>query len=203
MSMIRATLLAGLFTVPASGLLGVDFERPQQLAYLFGLTLLGTWGTLLFCKPLEGRSTDPTSRRVAFLMLGLALGGVGAALAWWTRLDLEPASHLWVVGDALDLPRWAGSPGHPNPLVYAIYFGLAFFAIDWWKLSARDRKARFRVIPVVKTGLIGLLLGLLCPFPQPWGIGVIVLIAVIVQLVSPWSEAAAAYARANKKRRPA
>ena len=134
-------------------------------------------------------------------MVGLALGGVGAALAWWTRLDLEPTWHIWVVDDAFDLPRWAGSPGHPNPLVYAIYFGLAFFAIDWWKLAARDRKARFRVIPVVKTGLIGLLLGLLCPFPQPWGLGVIVLIAMIVQLVSPWSEAAAAYARANKKQK--
>ena len=134
-------------------------------------------------------------------MVGLALGGVGAALAWWTRLDLEPTWHLKVVDDALDLSRWVGSPGHPNPLVYAIYFGLAFFAIDWWKLSARDRKARFRVVPVVKTGLIGLLLGLLWPFPQPWGLGVIVLIAMVVQLVSPWSEAAAAYARANKKRK--
>ena len=142
-----------------------------------------------------------TSRRVVFLLVGLALGGVGAALAWWTRLDLDPAWHLWVVDDALDLSRWVGSPGHPNPLAYAIYFGLAFFAIDWWKLSARDRKARFRVIPVVKTGLIGLLLGLLWPFPQPWGLGVIVLIAVIVQLVSPWSEAAAAYARDKKQKR--
>jgi hypothetical protein len=187
--------------VPASGLLGVDFGHPQQLAYLFGLTLLGTWGTLLACKPLEGRSTDPTSRRVVFLLFGLALGGVGAALAWWTRLDLDPASHLWVIDDAFHVPRWAGSPSHPNPLVYAIYFGLAFFAIDWWKMAARDRKARFRVFPIVKTGLIGLLLGLFCPFPQPWGLGVIVLIAAIVQLVSPWSEAAAAYARANKKQK--
>ena len=169
MSMLRAALLAALFSVPASGLLGVDFGRPQQLAYLFGLTLLGTWGTLLFCKPLEGRSADPMSRRVVFLMIGLALGGVGSALAWWTRLDLEPAWHLWVIDDALDLPRWAGSPGHPNPLVYAIYFGLAFFAIDWWKLAARDRKARFRVVPVVKTGLIGLLLGLLWPVPPALG----------------------------------
>jgi len=30
---------------------------------------------------------------------------------------------------------------------------------------------------------------------------VIILIAVVVQLVSPWSEVAAAYARANKKRK--
>jgi hypothetical protein len=108
-----------------------------------------------------------------------------------------------VVDAGFDLPRWAGNPGLTNPLAHAIYFGLAFFAIDWWKLSARDRKARFRVVPVVKTGLIGALLGLLLPFPQPWGLVLIVLIAVIVQLVSPWSEAAAAYARANRKRKPA
>jgi len=201
-SMLRAAVLAALFSVPASALLGVDFGRPQQLAYLFGLTLLGTWGTLLYCKHLEGRSSDSMSRRVVFLMIGLALGGVGAALAWWTRLDLDPTTlHLTVVEDAFDMSRWVGSPGHPNPLAYAVYFGLAFFAIDWWKLSARDRKARFRIIPVVKTGLIGLLLGLLWPFPQPWGLGVILLIAVVIQLVSPWSEAAAAYARANRKRR--
>ncbi len=200
-SMLRAAVLAGLFSVPASGLLGVDFGRPQQLAYLFGLTLLGTWGTLLFCKQLEGRSSDSTNRRIIFLMIGLTLGAAGTALAGWTRLELEPTWNVNVVDDAFGMSPWVGSPGHPNPLAYAIYFGLAFFAIDWWKLAARDRKARFRIIPVVKTGLIGLLLGLLWPFPQPWGLGVIVLIAVVVQLVSPWSEAAAAYARANKKRK--
>jgi len=200
-SMLRAAILAALFSVPASGLLGVDFGRPQQLAYLFGLTLLGTWGTLLFCKHVEGRSSDCTSRRVVFLIIGLTLGGVGAALAGWTRLELEPTWHVNLVDDAFGMSPWVGNPGHPNPLASAVYFGLAFFAIDWWKLAARDRKARFRIVQVVKTGLIGLLLGLLWPFPQPWGLGVIILIAVVVQLVSPWSEVAAAYARANKKRK--
>jgi hypothetical protein len=39
------------------------------------------------------------------------------------------------------------------------------------------------------------------PTTEPYGIAVAALIATVTQLVSPWNEAAAAYARAVRKRR--
>ena len=78
---------------------------------------------------------------------------------------------------------------------YGAYFGVLAFLAGWPGMAARDRKARFRVFPVVKGAAVAGVLGLALPFPQPWGLGVAVLTAVVTQAVSPWSEPAAAYAR--------
>ena len=48
--------------------------------------------------------------------------------------------------------------------------------------------------------LVGLALGLVWPFPQPWGLTVLGLVALVTQVVSPWSKAAADYARRVKFR---
>ncbi len=172
--------------------------RPSrsELAYLVGLGLLGTWGTLIASKALEGRALDPATRRVILVGLGVLVGGAGLVLGEWARVRVAPHGS--------DFRVQIGSRGFPVPgeaLRYLAYFGLLFLANDGWaRLAARDRKARFRVWPIATTGLIAALLYPIWPYAEPYGPASAALIAVAVQLASPWNEAAAAYARANKGR---
>ena len=64
-SMLWAAPLLALLTVPAPPLLGIDpSSDPQQLAYLFGMALLGTWTALVPNKVIETRRFDRTTRRL-------------------------------------------------------------------------------------------------------------------------------------------
>ena len=77
-----------------------------------------------------------------------------------------------------------------------IYFG-ALYAITagWFGLAARDRRKRFRLMPIVWTALLAAMLMPLWPYERPDGIAIAALIATAVQLVSPWNEPAARYAQ--------
>jgi hypothetical protein len=200
-SMLLAAPLAALLALPAGALLGIDPGRsPEQVAYLIGLTLLGTWGVLIVNKLGEGRTVGSAARRLVSLILGLVLGALGLALAEWTKLGLTPS---WQFDPLLlkpEMASWTGPTEHPNLLAHAVYFGLAFGAIGWWTLTARDRPARFRIAPIAVAGLIGLALGAVWPFPQPWGLVVLALVAILSQIVSPWSKDASYYARWAKAR---
>ena len=78
-SMLWAAPLVALLTIPAAALLGIDpSSDPQQLAFLYGMALLGTWTTLVPNKLIETRKLDGTNRRLIALAAGLLVGGVGA-----------------------------------------------------------------------------------------------------------------------------
>ena len=49
-------------------------HRPQDLGYLFAITLLGSWSVLAANKVAEGREVDSTTRRIIQLVVGIALG---------------------------------------------------------------------------------------------------------------------------------
>ena len=89
-SMLWAAPLLALLTVPAPSLLGIDVSTdPQQLAYLFGMALLGTWTALIPNKAIETRRFDKTTKRLIALGGGLLLGVVGAVLAQNVQLGLN------------------------------------------------------------------------------------------------------------------
>ncbi|MBV8556824.1 MAG: hypothetical protein JO116_14775, partial [Planctomycetaceae bacterium] len=185
-------------------LLGLDVQAaPQQVAHLIVMALLGTWSVLAAAKVTEGRPFDPNARRLLSLANGLVLGIVGLVVGWWLRVD--PLANWWTSGPPTAgdsrLAYWTVFGEINFPEWYAIYYGLLFLANGGWaKLAARDRKARFRALPVLGTALIAALLYGFLPFSEPSGIAMAVLIAVVTQLVSPWSEAAADARRARNRR---
>lgn len=76
-----------------------------------------------------------------------------------------------------------------------IFLGLLFAGLTGWRgQTARDRKRRFRLWPVVWTTILAALLTPLWPREQPAGVMVAALIAITLQIVSPWSEQAARHA---------
>ena len=165
----------------AASVLGIDPSAdPQQLAYLFGMALLGTWTALIPNKAIETRRFDATTKRLIALGGGLLLGVVGAFLA--NNVQIGPT-----VQNVFDF--------EPRNLEPVYFGGLYAIMAGWLGLTSRDRKARFRFSPILWTGLLATMLMPLWPYERWYGVYIAVLIAAAVQLVSPWNESAAAYAR--------
>jgi hypothetical protein len=180
-SMLWAAPLVALLSIPAAALLSIDSSgQPQQFAYLYGMTLLGTWIALVPGKIVETRRLDRTTQRLMSLAAGLLLGIIGTVLAHNMHLGLTAQNAFF------------SEPQNLEP----VYFGALYaLTVGWWSLAARDRRARFRVSPILWTGFLSTILLPFWPYDRQDGIAVAVLIATAVQLVSPWNEAASVYAR--------
>jgi eukaryotic-like serine/threonine-protein kinase len=180
-SMLWAAPVVALLAVPATAVLGIDASaNPQQAAYLYGMSLLGTWITLVPSKVLEGRKLDMTMRRLIALAAGFVLGGIGIALAQCLHLGFDESHQFFK---------------HPKNLEVAYFGGLYALSAGWWSLVRRDRDSRFRFWPILATALVATVLIPVWPYERQDGIAIAALIATASQLVSPWNEAASAYAR--------
>jgi hypothetical protein len=179
--MLWAAPMVALLTFPAAAALGINMEGdPQQVAYVYGLALLGTWASLIPNKIFENRSFDMFTRRLIALVAGLVVGGIAIVLGKLLQVGL-PLQHDFL-----------SNPQDLEPL----YFGAMYAAsAGWYGVSARDRKKRFRLWPIGLTALLGAPLIFLWPYERQDGIAVAALIATTVQVVSPWSEQASRYAR--------
>jgi serine/threonine protein kinase len=189
-SMLWATPLLALLLVPAPSLLGIDISsNPQQLAYLFGMALLGTWTALIPNKAIEPRRFDKTTKRLIALAGGLLLGVVGTVFARNVQLGVNVQNAFF---------------SEPRNLETIYFGGLFALTTGWLPSTVRDRKVRFRLGPILWTALLATMLIPFWPYERWDGVYIAVLIAAVVQLVSPWNESAAAYAqyvRASEKQR--
>jgi serine/threonine protein kinase len=178
-SMLWAAPLLVLLTAPGTAILGIDPSiNPQHVAYLYGMSLLGTWITLIPNKVLETRALESGPRRLIALASGLLVGVISIAMARLLHLGFTESHEFF------------GAP------LEIVYFG-ALYALTsgWWSVARRDRPARFRFWPIVGTTLFSALLVPLWPYRRADGIAIAVSIATAVQLVSPWSKSASVYAR--------
>ena len=204
-SMLLAAPLAGLATILS--VLGFDVagqshpQDPGQLALLFGTTLMGTWGVLGASKYWEEKSVSGFTKRMGLFGLGGALGLLSGFLAEWAFLGYPPG---WSTSQLPNSSMVVGmtplsAPG-ALPVNLAFFFAFTFGAQRLWKLSARDRSRRFRFWPVLAAAGVAALVGVFVPSPQVWGLFTVAIIAVLVQLVSPWSPEATAYRQYEEAR---
>jgi len=209
-SMVLATPIAALaagLCVPLFGAFHIQAPQdPQQLAYLFAMTLAGSWIVLVTTKGWEVHPETALARRGVFLGLGLLLGLGAVALAQWTLI--APTTTIIRTGIlGFDEIIYGSVPeAWRDTAMLAPYFALAMAAVPWWKLTARGRSRRFRLWATIKVAVFAGLIGMAWPSPQPWGTLVVVLVAIVAQVVSPWSREAADYAwatRFDRKRRVA
>jgi hypothetical protein len=202
--MLWTAPLTALLSLPAASVLGiVPAESPERLAYLIVMALLGVWSLLGAGKALEGRNLDATTRRLLYLGIGLFLGTASLFFDQAFRLPAPPANPRGIP-IVHGLAPWLLGTGRPSDVLAVeslAYFGGLFLIGGWTRLTGRDRKARFRVGPVLVAGLVATLLWPFLPTDAPYGVALAALIAIVTQLVSPWNESAAAYARATRKRK--
>jgi hypothetical protein len=183
--------LTTLFALVASSLWAALFhlQDPLEVAASFFLTVATCWAVLVPAKLRTGRADDAWLR-VVMLVLGMAIGiGVawleGRPFSWPITDPFGAASPAASAAEARGLPALAGS---------VCYFGLALFALRWWRMADRQRTQRFGFGPLLAAGFWGLVL--LPVWPHPWnGTVVLVTSAAIVQIVSPWEKPAPPNAR--------
>lgn len=173
-SMALAAPIAVAFTIPTAIAMDGDSALvTERAALLFGLTLLGTWATLIPGKIFEGKG-DSITRRVSYLLAGACAGLIAAGLASALRV---------------------GPLGDWTPLPVAGVFALMQPAGGLWWLGTRDRKGKFRLWPLLRAGAAGGLLASALQFSPEFGLATGALTAAVSQIVSPWSRQAATYAR--------
>jgi hypothetical protein len=124
-------------------------------------------------------------RRVAMLLVGLALGAAAFASSQYLMVELGHGG----------MPRGAGIPafremydsgGAPGLPAFMAYFGAVFLTIGWWKQCDPLRRSRLRLAPILIAVLSAWLWQLVFPFPQPWGFVVVGAMAIATQLSAPW-----------------
>jgi eukaryotic-like serine/threonine-protein kinase len=217
-SMLLSVVLAALLYILWAGL-----RRPTDLTEIgsyFFLTVATCWAVLIPAKLWTKRVHDSLPRRVLMMCLGLV---VGLEALW---LDGQDVSGLFngramanevpevfrpdgVEGERPEFrngpPAWFGNvfrAGQERPPAaiaagYLSFFGLALFALRWWRMADRRRPQRFSLYYVVAAVFWTYLLFYIF---RPWseermGGLVVVMTAVIVQLVSPWQQPTAPPAR--------
>ncbi len=100
--MLWAAPVLALLAIPAVAALSIDPTRqPQELAFLYGMALLGTWTTLIHNKVFEARGSTRANRRLLGLGVGLLAGAVTIGMAMVLRLHGFEPQHLNVHTAAL------------------------------------------------------------------------------------------------------
>jgi hypothetical protein len=158
-----------------------------QIGVLAGASLLGAWSLLIPTKFWEGRSIDSATRRFTLGAVGMAVGAILMTTLDWTNVELPGEFVAFAGNDPVNL--WTGVTGLETHRVATVgplfYFGLVFAIGPWSALVARNRPRRFRVWPVLWTALLGLVAAQFIPAPVAMGVGSLMLIAIVLQLVSP------------------
>ncbi len=160
--------------------------QPEQAAWLLLVGLAGTWAVLLPAKLWEGTEGEPILRRFTMMVLGLAVGLLAFQLGQYLLVDLTPAAGFPPPPD-YELPSgFYGADGRPLLAAHLAVFGTLFVVIRWWRQADPLRPARLRFWSVIWCVIVAGIVAGLWRFPQAWLPMVAAVIAISVQLSSPW-----------------
>ncbi|HEY7308811.1 MAG TPA: serine/threonine-protein kinase [Gemmataceae bacterium] len=194
-SMLLAVLFTGLGTVLWTAIIHPERDKVLlEMGRVFFPTVLASWAVLVPSKFWTERRGDSWLRRFVLLLIG---GVVGLGCLWLDggSLDLTYRGRASLASTPTQSGTEASSSGHKGVNLtgeasYFGFYGLAFFAMRWWRMTARRRIHRFSFAPILGAGFWGLVLTLLIykfTSTSP-GLLVLVMTAAIVQLVSPWEQ---------------
>jgi hypothetical protein len=187
---------------------GVTPSPMAEIGLRFFLTVAACWAVLIPAKIWNGRQGDTGLRRGVMMVMGVLVG----LLALWTGGWLFAGSAgetsstrdgaVMQFGQSLSAgPVFQDSEDIFTAARLLTYFGLAFFAVRWWKMADRHRPQRFSFAPILAAGFWAVVLLPVWPWPQPpHGAVALVLTAAIVQLVSPWEQRAVPMAKRMRLR---
>jgi len=196
-SLLVATVVAALGAIVLITL-RQSAPTPSQFVWLTAVGTLGAWAVLIPCKIWEGPTGEPLLRRLVMFVMGLLIGC--AAYGVQRFLEMGPESLPYGTGYGHINLIHNGSQlfveGMPGLMANMLYFGFVMLIPRWWVQTEWFRPARLAVWPIVVCVFWAWLLHSFWPFPQPWGMLATGLIALAIQLSSPWPNP-------NVTRRPA
>jgi hypothetical protein len=159
----------------------------EQFTWLTATSVFGSWAVLIPSKIWEGRKGEAILRRVALLMIGLVVGGAAylAADALIVKFPDSPMHNLFKARN-IGPEFFDVKDGAPQLYAYLAYFGSLFFAVGWWKQTDPLRRTRLSIWSTIVAVFVAWAITCVWPFPQPWGLMVAAVMAISVQLVSPF-----------------
>ncbi len=181
-----------------------ELVQPEQFAWLALTSVAGAWGVLIPSKLWEGKSADAAVRRFSMLVvLGVGMAAWGLQEVFWVSLPreftVEPVfadAREGLPPSSYSEPTAGGAFIAHSPMTYLSYFAFLFLLVRWWRLADPLRSTRVSLwataLCVTWAGAIYMFWPFPASwghFPQPWGFMLAAVIAVAVQLSSPWIDA--------------
>lgn len=163
----------------------IPSDLTAYAAWAMTLTILGTWTALIFGKIWESQPGEPILRRFSMLVAGLLLGVCSWGLIGWLGLTFDNAQE-W-----RELSLW-GKNYHWQTidqrmmLTSVASFGITFALIAWWHQVDPLRTKRFSFVMLGLSLLMAFLTHVFLPFMQPWGLLIIGVMSVTLQLTARW-----------------
>ncbi len=158
-------------------------DRLGHTAWAVCVTILGTWAALIFGKLWESHPGEPILRRFSLLVVGLLVGGCAWLLAGWLGLTFDNAPE-WRELSMLDAARY-GQAWDPR-LTSIASFGITFGLIAWWHQCDPLRTKRFSFVMLGLSLLMAFATHVFLPFMQPWGLLIVGVMSITLQLTSRW-----------------
>ncbi len=161
--------------------------EPNQFAWLATTSVLGTWAVLIPAKFWEGRVGDAAWRRFVMLVTGMLFGAAAYGLVNWLIVSL-PYDERLTMATRWDLQHtFFAADGSPLLPAYLAYFGFLFVLPRWWLQANPVRGTRLSIwYTAVAVFWAWVPAVFFWPFPQPWGLMLAAIMAIAVQLASPW-----------------
>ena len=199
-SMLLAALVAGVASALATPMLLGNVEATELATlgiWLAVVATLGSWGVLITNALTETSVEDHAPRRGLQLAFGIALGLVAFGLAdsFDLRLpfldDLTSQKQGNFLDEAFDIDLYqdverSESSFMVPPIASAVYFGLLFLVIRWWRSAEYIRSRRIGFMSIFGTVVLAWLLSLVSCYPQPIGMILAGVIALATQASSLW-----------------
>jgi hypothetical protein len=190
-SLLLSTVVVAAMMVVMALVLSYYEIEPQavQLAWLFAMSVAGSWTVLLPSKLWEGTKGENMPRRFLMMVLGLGLGVLAFGMTTMLFVEL-PYCDNFIPDISLfhkfRLPASFFVAGRPLLPVFVTVFGMLFFFIRWWKQADPLRSTRFSLGTTIWTGIFSGIIASFLHFPQPWLTLIACTISISVQLASPW-----------------
>jgi hypothetical protein len=163
-----------------------NMPRPEQFAWLLGVSIAGSWAVLVPSKFWEGVRGDAVLRRFLMMVIGMGVGAVAFGLSQWLMASLPPAAGYPAPLDYTLPLRLYAADGRPLLMAHVACFGTLFLLVRWWRQADPLRRTRLRLWTVLWCIVLAGIVAFAWHFPQPWLPMAAGAISVSVQLASPW-----------------
>ena len=147
------------------------------------ICVLASWTVLIFGRMQIANDTEPVTRRVVMLIIGVLIGGLAFLLGNYLNVDF--ASNVGSSFNPLLVTNSFEAPGGSlvaNLLFFACMFGL----LRWWKQTDPTRRTRLSLWSVGLCLTWAALISHAINFAPLWNCISVATIAIAVQLSSPW-----------------
>jgi serine/threonine protein kinase len=165
-------------------------EQMASYLWLAAVGTIGSWAVLIPSKFFEGKIEDHAPIRISLLLLGTLVG-----LAAWSLSDVlmlktpgweEPidVGQGLITHEMLGWPR--GTASNVSPAIFVAYFAFLFLIPRWWRQTEYTRNSRLSLWSAFLCAGWAWLLHIFWWFPQPLGMMTAAVMAISIQLASPW-----------------